>query len=138
MLDESIEILHRQGLGVILGTPTATPPKWLIDEHPDILPVAEDGHIKKFGSRRHYSFSSPTYFLEAARITEEFAKRFFFFFVCVCCVCVGVGVDGQREGKQEMLSAVSFSSRSFFLLVSLSAVCCVVCQPGEFFWVLCF
>ncbi|MGI6566226.1 MAG: beta-galactosidase [Limnochordia bacterium] len=37
-LDRAIEVLNRYGLKVIIGTPTATPPKWLIDKHPDILP----------------------------------------------------------------------------------------------------
>ena len=27
------------GLKVVLGTPTAAPPKWLMDEFPDIAPV---------------------------------------------------------------------------------------------------
>ena len=31
------------GLKVVLGTPTATPPRWLIDKHPDMLPVDADG-----------------------------------------------------------------------------------------------
>jgi len=30
-LDDVIEILSEQGLKVVLCTPTATPPKWLID-----------------------------------------------------------------------------------------------------------
>ncbi|MDG1243336.1 MAG: beta-galactosidase, partial [Porticoccaceae bacterium] len=37
-LDEAILTLSNAGLKVVLGTPTATPPKWLIDQHPDILP----------------------------------------------------------------------------------------------------
>src|SRR5689334_9618525 len=38
-LDEAIAVLGAAGLRVVLGTPTATPPKWLIDRHPDILPL---------------------------------------------------------------------------------------------------
>lgn len=75
-LDRAIEVLGKAGLKVVLGTPTATPPKWLMDEHPDIAPVDERGHARGFGSRRHYSFSSETYHNESSRIVEILAKRY--------------------------------------------------------------
>jgi beta-galactosidase len=75
-LDEVLESAKRHNLGVILGTPTATPPKWLIDRHPDILPVDWEGKTKRFGSRRHYCFSSPTYRTEAQRIVTLLAERY--------------------------------------------------------------
>ena len=75
-LDRAINTLHHAGLKVVLCTPTATPPKWLVDEHPDILPVGSDGKLRDFGSRRHYSFSSETYWSESRRIVEIIAKRY--------------------------------------------------------------
>lgn len=75
-LDRAVETLGRAGLKVILCTPTAAPPKWLVDLYPDILPVAEDGTVRKFGARRHYCFSSIRYREEAARITGEIAGRY--------------------------------------------------------------
>jgi beta-galactosidase len=75
-LDRAVEVLGRAGLKVILCTPTAAPPKWLVDRHPDILPVAADGTVRKFGARRHYCFSSPRYREEAARITRAVAERY--------------------------------------------------------------
>jgi beta-galactosidase len=75
-LDRAIDVLGKAGLKVVLGTPTATPPKWLMDEHPDIAPVDEQGSTRGFGSRRHYSFSSETYHLESKRIVEILAKRY--------------------------------------------------------------
>ena len=33
-LDRAIATLASEGLKIVLCTPTATPPKWLIDEHP--------------------------------------------------------------------------------------------------------
>jgi beta-galactosidase len=75
-LDTAIDVLHSAGLEVTLGTPTATPPKWLIDAHPDILPLDAHGHPRKFGSRRHYCFSSKTYRAESGRIVEEMAQRY--------------------------------------------------------------
>jgi beta-galactosidase len=75
-LDRAIDVLGKAGLKVVLGTPTATPPKWLMDERPDIAPVDEQGNVRGFGSRRHYSFSSETYWTESRRIVEVLAKRY--------------------------------------------------------------
>jgi beta-galactosidase len=75
-LDRAIEVLGNAGLKIVMCTPTATPPKWLMDEHPDIAPVDEQGNPKGFGSRRHYSFASETYAQESKRIVEIIAKRY--------------------------------------------------------------
>lgn len=75
-LDRAIDTLGAAGLKVVMCTPTATPPKWLVDRHPDILPVNEYGGTRGFGSRRHTSFSSRTWLRESARITEEVARRY--------------------------------------------------------------
>ena len=75
-LDKSIELCGAAGLEVILCTPTATPPKWIIDANPEILAVDKFGNPRRFGSRRHYCFSSPIYREKMAAIVEAFAKRY--------------------------------------------------------------
>ena len=75
-LRRAIDTLHAAGLRVVLGTPTATPPKWLVDEMPDMLPVGADGSVRKFGSRRHYDFSHDGYLEESKRITLALARAF--------------------------------------------------------------
>ena len=75
-LDRAIETLQAAGLGVILGTPTATPPKWLVDRMPDMVAVDAQGRPRNFGSRRHYSFSHLGYRAEAVRITRAMAERY--------------------------------------------------------------
>jgi len=75
-LRRAIDTLGAAGLKVVLGTPTATPPKWLMDRHPEIAPVDIEGRPRGFGSRRHYSFSSPVYAIECARIVEILAREF--------------------------------------------------------------
>lgn len=75
-LDRAVETLSAAGMQIILGTPTATPPKWLINAYPDILPHDAHGRPRNFGSRRHYSFSSKTYQRESARIVEAMAERY--------------------------------------------------------------
>lgn len=75
-LDEAISIYADQGLKIVLCTPTATPPAWLIQKYPEILPVDEQGRIKKFGSRRHYDHASPIYRKECVRIVTAMAQRY--------------------------------------------------------------
>jgi beta-galactosidase len=75
-LDRAISVLGDAGLKVILGTPTATPPRWMLDRHPDMLPVGRDGQVRGFGSRRHYCFSHAGYRAESARITRLLAERY--------------------------------------------------------------
>ena len=75
-LDRAIATLHAEGLSVILCTPTAAPPKWLIDAQPEILAVDSTGTTRNFGSRRHYCFSSATYRKQSQRITRLVAERY--------------------------------------------------------------
>ena len=75
-LDRAIDTLGAAGLKVVLGTPTATPPRWMLDRHPDMLAWDRDGRPRKFGSRRHYDFSHAGYRDEAARITGILAERY--------------------------------------------------------------
>ncbi|MBI1212878.1 MAG: beta-galactosidase [Alphaproteobacteria bacterium] len=75
-LDRAVATLGAAGLKIVMGTPTATPPKWLIDRSPEILPVDERGRRRGFGSRRHYCFSSRIYREESARITTAYAERY--------------------------------------------------------------
>ncbi|SNS24221.1 beta-galactosidase [Antarctobacter heliothermus] len=75
-LDRAIDTLGRHGLKVVLGTPTATPPRWMLDRHQDMLAVDAEGRARGFGSRRHYCFSHAGYFEESKRITRLLAERY--------------------------------------------------------------
>jgi Beta-galactosidase len=46
-LDRAVDVLGAAGLQVVMCTPTATPPKWLIDRHPDILPIGATGVLAR-------------------------------------------------------------------------------------------
>jgi len=75
-LDRAVETLGSAGLKIIMGTPTATPPRWLVDEMPDMLPVDAEGRVRKFGSRRHYDFSHQGYRKECQRIVQLMGERY--------------------------------------------------------------
>ena len=75
-LDRAIDVLGAAGLKVVLGTPTATPPRWMLDRYPDMLALDENGQPRGFGSRRHYCFSHPAYLQECRRLVTLIAQRY--------------------------------------------------------------
>lgn len=60
-LDKAISLLGRHGIVTVLGTPSAAPPAWMIERHPEILPVDSSGQQKGFGGRHHDCQSNPVY-----------------------------------------------------------------------------
>ncbi len=75
-LDRAIAVLGDAGLKIILGTPTATPPRWMVDKYPDMLAVDAAGRQRKFGSRRHYDFGHLGYRNECRRIARLMGERY--------------------------------------------------------------
>jgi beta-galactosidase len=75
-LDRAIAVLGDAGLRVIMSTPTATPPRWMVDRYPDMLAWDADGRPRGYGSRRHYDFSHAAYRSECARITTILGERY--------------------------------------------------------------
>ncbi|MHC0428939.1 beta-galactosidase [Streptomyces sp. O3] len=75
-LDRVMDLLHENGVGVVLATPTASPPPWLGRLHPETLPRDEDGRTVWWGSRQQFAHSSPVYRRYAAAITEDLAARY--------------------------------------------------------------
>ncbi len=75
-LDRAMALLKEQDIKVILGTPTAGPPKWLMDKHPDIYPRDAQGHVRGFGARRHYCFNSPDFHRHTAAIVSAMTKHY--------------------------------------------------------------
>ncbi|KPV43967.1 beta-galactosidase [Alicyclobacillus ferrooxydans] len=76
LFDEFIERAGQFGIGVILGTPTATPPAWLTYKYPEVLNVSLDGIQFQHGLRRHYNYNSPVYQQYCRRIVEKMAKHY--------------------------------------------------------------
>ncbi|WP_347304586.1 beta-galactosidase (plasmid) [Croceibacterium sp. TMG7-5b_MA50] len=75
-LDSAIDLAHRHGMMVVVGTPSAAPPAWLTAKYPDTLRVDEDGSRAGHGGRRHFSFASQRYRDMAGRIAGEMARRY--------------------------------------------------------------
>ena len=75
-LDKAIDTLYNEGLKIILGTPSATPPRWVLDKFPDLLAYDVEGRPRTFGSRRHYCFSHEGYKQLAASMSARLAQRY--------------------------------------------------------------
>ncbi len=74
-LAEVLDLLYDAGVGVALGTPTASPPPWLSVAHPEVLPVNASGVRYSPGSRQHFCVHHPEYRAHALRIVSELARR---------------------------------------------------------------
>ena len=76
LFDRAIEELGRQGIKVILGTPTAAPPKWLTHKYPSVLYVGKDGRAWNDQGRRHYNYNSPVYREFCRKIVKAMAEHY--------------------------------------------------------------
>jgi beta-galactosidase len=75
-LERAVALLAASGIRTVLGTPTAAPPAWLVERHPDLLAVDEAGRRVQFGNRCHYCVTSPDLHSAATCIAEELGRRF--------------------------------------------------------------
>jgi len=75
-LDRAIAILASHDIQVVLGTPTASPPPWLMAQGPELFRVREDGQRVTFGNRREYCPSNPVYHEYTRRIVAQMAEHY--------------------------------------------------------------
>jgi beta-galactosidase len=75
-LDRVLDRLLKAGIGVDLGTGTASPPPWLVAAHPEILPVTVDGRRLAPGARQHYCPSAPAFLAAAVDLAGRMARRY--------------------------------------------------------------
>lgn len=71
-----VDKLAAAGIAVVLGTPTATPPRWLERLYPDVMAENENGRVFSHGGRRHCCSNNPHYDAYSLRIVEKMAQEF--------------------------------------------------------------
>lgn len=76
LFDEILEILARNEIAAILGTPTGSMPAWVARKYPECLAMKPDRQRKNWGVRKNNGFSSGTYRLLSERITRAMAEHF--------------------------------------------------------------
>lgn len=74
--DNIINILSKEGIKVILGTPTATFPVWLYEKDPHMVQIHPSGIERGFGTRRQGCFNSDTYREASIKIAEACGEHF--------------------------------------------------------------
>ena len=76
-MDEIPDFMQKNDMKVVLGTPSATPPKWMTDKYGDEIYQADiHGNSKIFGTRKHYCFNSDIYREQNRILTEKIASRY--------------------------------------------------------------
>ena len=75
-LDHAVETLGQHGVRSLLCTPTATPPKWVMDTYPDVYQYHADERRREFGGRRHYCVNSASYRRLSVKIAEAIGSHY--------------------------------------------------------------
>ncbi len=75
-LDRAVQTLAEAGLQVILGTPTAAPPHWLVRKYPEVLQRDAAGQLHLVGGRAACCANSPLYHEKTEQIVRRLAERY--------------------------------------------------------------
>ena len=92
-LDDYLARCQRHGLQVVLTTPSAAPPPWLVKAYPEVQAVQADGQPYPPGVRRQVSVVSPIFRHFACQIATVMAKRYGHH-----PAVIGVQVDNELHG----------------------------------------
>ncbi len=75
LLDDAIAVLSQYGIKVILGTPTAAPPKWLVNKY-DVVQRDKYGRKEEWGSRRECCANNPDYIEKSEIIVRKMIEHY--------------------------------------------------------------
>ena len=75
-LHRCLDRLEAADIRVILGTPSACPPIWLEEKHPQMRLIDDTDQRHQHGGRRHCCSNNPDYLYYSVRIAEEMVKEF--------------------------------------------------------------
>jgi beta-galactosidase len=93
-LDRAIEILHPHGIRVVLGTPTASAPPWVMTMLPDAYKVNEHGHRLTYGNRCEFCPSHAGYRERGLLITRALADHY-----AEHPAVIGWQIDNELNGR---------------------------------------
>ena len=93
-LDRAIEILHGRGIKVILGTPTASAPPWVMAMLPDAYKVNEHGHRLTYGNRCEFCPTHAGYRERGRMVTRAMANHY-----ADHLAVIGWQIDNELNGR---------------------------------------
>lgn len=74
--EQVLDRAHHYGLKVMLGTPTATLPIWMVKNYPEVLSQDEYGVVRHFGGRRQPCHNSPVMLAKSDLIIKKMAEAY--------------------------------------------------------------
>jgi beta-galactosidase len=75
-LDRALALMQVHGIRAVLGTPTASPPPWVMAMLPEAYRVLESGQRQTYGNRRGYCPSHAGYRERGRMVTQALAQHF--------------------------------------------------------------
>ena len=75
-LDEVLALLQERGMRAVMCTPTASPPPWLSEEDPTVMPVDAQGRRSSYGSWGAHCYTSPALADRTRGIVTALAERY--------------------------------------------------------------
>jgi len=75
-LDKIMDRMAKEGMAVILATPSGARPSWLAYKYPEVLRVREDGIRNLFGDRHNHCLTSPVYRQKVFEIDRRLAEHY--------------------------------------------------------------
>lgn len=75
-MEKIIDRLYREGISVILATPSGARPKWMADKYPEVLRVDEKRNRYLYGFRHNHCYTSPVYREKTRMINLRLAQKF--------------------------------------------------------------
>lgn len=73
-LDRVMDAVEKEGLGVIIGTPTYAVPTWMVKSHPDVMVTTKEGR-KLYGARQIMDITHPVYLFYAERVIRKLMEH---------------------------------------------------------------
>ncbi len=75
-LDNVFDSLYKNGINVILATPSGARPDWMADKYPEVLRVNADRKRILFGERHNHCYTSPVYREKTGEMNRKLAERY--------------------------------------------------------------
>ncbi len=75
-LDDIMERAARQGMAIVLATPSGAKPNWLAAKYPEVRRCTADGQREPQRGRHNHCYTSPVYREKVAIINRKLAERY--------------------------------------------------------------
>ena len=75
-LDDIVDMLSRENIDIVLATPTAAMPAWMVRKYPEVSLTDFEGRRHKFGKRQYICPNSEVYKRNAQNIADKLAERY--------------------------------------------------------------